>query len=350
MMLTTWIKSAIFTAYVSAAIAIFIGNTVVSATEIKNANSYDQHGKVQAFIRELTERDAFSQQELRSWFSTANRQQQIIDAISRPAEKTLSWKEYRERFITQDRVEKGVAFYREHQADLRRAEQQFGVAAEIIVAVIGVETHYGRHKGQHRVMDALSTLAFDYPPRANFFRKELREFLLLSREQQLDPRKPMGSYAGAMGYGQFIPSSYRVYAIDFDGDNRVDIWENATDAIGSVANYFKVHGWQKNEPVAISVDVLPTYNEKIVNSSLKPKITIQELRDQGIILATRFADGEITEKQLATIMRLQGVHGPEFWLGLQNFYVITRYNHSRLYAMAVWQLSQSIEQELQMLN
>lgn len=349
-MLTTWIKSTIFTAYVSATVAIFASNTVVSATEIKNTDSYDQHTKAQAFIRELTERDAFSQQELHSWFSTAHRQQRIIDAMSRPAEKTLSWKEYRERFITQDRVEKGIAFYREHQVNLRRAEQQFGVPAEIIVAIIGVETLYGRHKGQYRVIDALSTLAFDYPPRADFFRKELREFLLLSREQQLDPRKPMGSYAGAMGYGQFIPSSYRAYAIDFDGDDKVDIWENTADAIGSVANYFKMHGWQKNELVVIRVDVLPTYNEKIVNSSLKPKISIQELRNQGVILTPKFADREIAEKQLATIMRLQGALGPEFWLGLQNFYVITRYNHSELYAMAVWQLSQSIERELPMLK
>ena len=303
----------------------------------EKASTYEQHKDVQIFIRELSENDGFSTTELTTWFSTATKQQSIIDAISRPAERTLTWAEYRKRFITENRIEKGIDFWQQHQADLQRAAQTFGVPAEIIVAIIGVETHYGKNKGRHRVIDALSTLAFDYPPRSKFFRKELREFLLLSREQQMDPLKPLGSYAGAMGYGQFIPSSYRAYAIDFDGDGVVDIRENTTDAIGSVANYFKVHGWRESEPVVIPGRVSSHYNQSMMNHSLKPRHTIEELRDHGFMPAEA-----IDSNQPATAMGLQGLEGMEFWLGLHNFYVITRYNHSRLYAMAVWQLSQSI--------
>ena len=324
------------------AVADTTGKTALTAEAMgKNIiTGYSQHKDVQIFMRELNERDAFTPEVLRTWFAAANKQQSIIDAISRPAEKTLSWEKYRERFITPNRVEKGIEFWREHQADLQRAEQTLGIPTEIIVAIIGVETNYGRQQGSYRVIDALSTLAFDYPPRSRFFRKELREFLLLSREQQLDPLKPMGSYAGAMGYGQFIPSSYRAYAIDFDGDGAVDIWENMTDAIGSVANYFKVHGWRKGEPVAVRGRVSSDYNQAIVNTSLKPQDSIDKLHHQGFIPTTMLAGG-----QLATAMRLQGAQGPEFWLGLHNFYVITRYNQSKLYAMAVWQLSQAIAQK-----
>jgi membrane-bound lytic murein transglycosylase B len=324
---------------------IFTVNALADATvkeviDKKITTNYGQHKDVSIFIRELNERDAFTLKELQAWFASANKQQSIIDAISRPAEKTLSWEEYRQRFVSRNRIEKGIEFWKQHRTDLQRAEQTLGVPAEIIVAIIGVETNYGQRQGNHRVIDALSTLAFDYPPRSSFFRKELREFLLLSREQQLDPLKPMGSYAGAMGYGQFMPSSYRAYAIDFDRNGTVDIWGSTADAIGSVANYFKVHGWRKGEPVVVRSRVSSDYNQAIVNQSLKPQETIDKLRSQGFIPVTAIAG-----QQLATAMRLEGSQGPEFWLGLYNFYVITRYNSSKLYAMAVWQLSQSIAQE-----
>ena len=320
----------------------FTADVVADTTDKQIITRYNQNEDVQLFIRELSEQDGFSLEELRTLFTAVSKQQSIIDAISRPAEKTLEWKEYYKRFVTQNRIEKGIGFWKEHRADLQRAEQTLGIPAEIIVAIIGVETHYGRQRGNYRVIDALSTLAFDYPPRSSFFRRELREFLLLSREQQLDPLQPVGSYAGAMGYGQFIPSSYRAYAIDFDSDGKVDIWENTSDAIGSVANYFKVHGWRKGEAVAVRGRVSSDYNPTMINKSLKPKVTIDSLRKQGFMPITSIAGNSLAGNKLATVMRLQGARGPEFWLGLHNFYVITRYNHSELYAMAVWQLSQAI--------
>jgi membrane-bound lytic murein transglycosylase B len=215
------------------------------------------------------------------------------------------------------------------------------VPAQVIVAIIGVETRYGGNKGSFRVIDALSTLGFDYPPRAAFFRKELKEFFLLAREQKQDPLTLIGSYAGAMGYGQFIPSSYRAYAIDYTNDNFADIWNNATDAIGSVANYFKRHGWKQGQPVIVRTRISDGYDDSILNDSLKPKHTVNSLAEKGYTPVTPLAE------QKANAIRLEGKKGTEFWMGLNNYYVITRYNHSRLYAMSVWQLSQKIAQAKQ---
>lgn len=182
-------------------------------------------------------------------FAEVQRKQSILDAISRPAERVKPWKDYRPMFITDARIARGVDFWRQHEAVLARAEQEYGVPAQYIVAIIGVETFFGRNTGNYRVIDALSTLGFDYPPRAEFFRKELREFLLLAREEQLDPLTLKGSYAGAMGLPQFMPSSFRNFAVDFDGDGHINIWNNPDDAIGSVASYFKRHGWVPGEGV-----------------------------------------------------------------------------------------------------
>lgn len=229
-----------------------------------------------------------------------------------------------------------MSFWQENNEILKRAEQEFGVPAQVIVAIIGVETRYGSNKGNYRVMDALITLGFDYPPRAKFFRRELKQFFLLVREQKQNPLSLMGSYAGAMGYGQFIPSSYRAYAIDYTNDDFVDIWNNPADAIGSVANYFKLHGWQSGQDVVVRSHIKDGYNKSLLNDGLKPKHTVKQLLAQGFVPVTELAD------QSANVMYLQGQHGAEFWMGLNNFYVITRYNRSRLYAMAVWQLGQEI--------
>jgi len=299
--------------------------------------TYQQHQETHRFINEVADNDGFSKQQLNEWFASATKKQSILDAISRPAEKTLTWKEYRKIFVTDSRIDKGIDFWQTHQETLAKAEQDFGVPAEVIVAIIGVETRYGKHKGRYRVIDALSTLAFDYPKRSAFFRKELREFLLLSREQKLDPLEPVGSYAGAMGYGQFIPSSYRAYAIDYDGDEFVDIWNNPVDAIGSVANYFKRHGWRSGEDVTVRTRASRGHDVSILNQSLKPSLTLKVLGESGFSV-----DDTLAGDRTATVMRLEGRWGSEYWLGLHNFYVITRYNHSRLYAMAVWQLSQEI--------
>lgn len=210
---------------------------------------------VDEFIAEMTRDYGFAGEQLRDLFKQAERKQAILDAISRPAERVKPWKEYRPIFLTDSRIAQGVDFWRENEAALTRAETEYGVPAEIIVAIIGVETFYGRNTGSHRVIDALSTLGFDYPPRQPFFRQQLKEFLLLTREEQVDPLTLKGSYAGAMGLPQFMPSSFRAYAVDFDGDGRIDIWNNPTDAIGSAASYFKQHGWTAGGPVVARAKV-----------------------------------------------------------------------------------------------
>jgi membrane-bound lytic murein transglycosylase B len=308
-----------------------------------NAIASDYLGRkdVTIFIDEMVNEHQFSREELSVWFAQAEKKQNIIDAISRPAEKSLTWEDYRKIFVTESRIAKGVEFWKENEATLTQAENEFGVPAAIIVAIIGVETRYGKHKGSYRVIDALSTLGFDYPPRSSFFRKELKEFFLLAREQKQNPLTLMGSYAGAMGYGQFIPSSYRAYAIDYTNDEFADIWDSPTDAIGSVANYFKRHGWKKDQKVIVRTRISDNYNADILNDSLKPKHTVESLLEQG------YTPIETLAQQDANVIRLEGDNGAEFWMGLHNYYVITRYNHSRLYAMAVWQLSQAIAQAKQ---
>ncbi|MEO0443656.1 MAG: lytic murein transglycosylase B [Pseudomonadota bacterium] len=309
----------------------------LSVSTLAADNVYLGRAEVNEFINEMVQNHDFKAAELESWFASATQKQSILDAISRPAEKTLTWAKYRKIFLNDARIKGGVKFWQENQAVLERAQQEFGVPAEIMVAIIGVETLYGQRQGSFRVIDALSTLGFDYPPRSRFFRKELKQFLLLAREQKQDPLELKGSYAGAMGYGQFIPSSYRAYAIDYDQDGFADIWQNTADAIGSVANYFKRHGWQQGDPVVLRGRLQRSYNKDIINQSLKPKLTVAEVAKHGY-LPVRSVD----ETLPATVMRLEGNWGAEFWIGLHNFYVITRYNHSRLYAMAVWQLSQEI--------
>ena len=267
----------------------------------------------------------------------AERKQSILDAISRPAEKTKPWFEYRKIFLTEKRAREGADFAAQHAETLADVSAQTGVPASVITAIIGVETFYGRIAGSYRVVDALATLAFDYPRRAPFFTSELENFLVLAYESGRDPLALKGSYAGAMGYGQFMPSSYRAYAKDYDGDGVADIWSSPDDAIASVANYFVRHGWQPGAPVVVPANDGGA-SPDIYEGGLKPTFSVGELAQQG------FAPREATDVALmATPLRLEGVEGPEYWLCLENFYVITRYNHSAMYALSVWQLSQEIE-------
>jgi len=267
----------------------------------------------------------------------AERKQSILDAISRPAEKTKPWFEYRKIFLTEKRAREGADFAAQHAETLADVSAQTGVPASVITAIIGVETFYGRIAGSYRVVDALATLAFDYPRRAPFFTSELENFLVLAYESGRDPLALKGSYAGAMGYGQFMPSSYRAYAKDYDGDGVADIWSSPDDAIASVANYFVRHGWQPGAPVVVPANDGGAPPD-IYEGGLKPTYSVGELAQQG------FAPREATDVALmATPLRLEGVDGPEYWLCLENFYVITRYNHSAMYALSVWQLSQEIE-------
>ncbi len=299
---------------------------------------YDRQVRVDDFINEMVKEHDFNPEQLKSLFAQSEKKQSILDAISRPAERRLQWKGYRKIFLTQKRISKGVKFMRQHRAILERAEMKYGVPKEVIVAIIGVETFYGRITGSYRVVDALSTLGFDYPPRAEFFRKQLREYLILAREEGVDPLSLKGSYAGAMGMPQFIPSSFRAYAVDFDGDNKRNIWSNPSDVIGSVANYFKVHGWQKGQDVVLKAKVEGEDYQKIVNQGLKPSHSVAELSKLGFK-----SQQKSSYTGMASAMQLEGIRGTEHWLGLKNFYVITRYNHSKLYAMAVHQLSQAIK-------
>ncbi len=308
---------------------------------------YLQRPETQTFIQRMVTEHGFSESKLEALFAEAERKDSILKAISRPAERSKPWYEYRNIFLTDTRIDQGVKFWQANEETLNRAADQFNVAPEIIVAIIGVETRYGRHAGSYRVVDALSTLAFDYPPRSGFFGRELEQFLLLAREEGIDPLSLKGSYAGAMGFGQFIPSSFRAYAVDFDGDQRRDIWNNTSDAIGSVANYFAKHGWRQNDEVIVRA-VLPDgpnqQIDEVANSSLKPAISATELRRIGVLISNSHAAPDSP----FALFRMQGEHNPEYWLGMHNFYVITRYNRSRLYALAVYQLGQSIAQERNM--
>ena len=310
-----------------------------SAISCAQDESYLANPGAVAVMDELVSEEGFERQTLEAIFADASRQQSILDAMSRPAEKTKAWYEYREIFLNDKRESQGVDFYHEHRETLERAERDTGVPAEIIVAIIGVETYYGRIAGSYRVIDALSTLAFDYPRRSEFFTKELKHYLILTRDQGMDPLVLKGSYAGAMGYGQFMPSSYRSYAIDFDSDEKADIWNNPVDAIGSVANYFKAHGWTPGAEVIVPAAAEGDIPEEMMSRgrNLKPRFTVAEFAAAGLT-----PQQEADPAAEAIGIEFELADGMEYWLGLHNFYVITRYNHSAMYAMSVYQLSQRI--------
>lgn len=301
---------------------------------VVNAN-YSERKDVQQFILQMQKEHGFDADLISYWMEGVKQQKSALKAIARPAEGK-PWKDYRKIFITDSRISKGVEFWRKNADLLSRAETQYGVPAEVIVAIIGVETYYGKRAGNYPVLDALTTLGFDYPPRGKFFRKQLKHYLLMVREEKLDVNKLTGSYAGAMGMPQFIPSSFRSYAVDFDGDGVRDFWNSPADPIGSVANYFKKHGWKKGAPVASRASV-EQRSKKLGSKKMKPHLSVAEYKKLGVRPIEKFND-----KAQATLLKLDGAKGSEFWLGLDNFYVITRYNHSPLYAMAVFQLSQAI--------
>lgn len=304
------------------------------------ADNYGVNPAAVELVDELVIEEGFDREQLMQVFAQAERKDSILKAIARPAEKTKPWYEYRAIFLNAKREEQGAEFFTRYRVALDRAQREFGVPAEIIVAIIGVETSYGRIAGSYRVLDALSTLAFDYPPRSPFFTSELKNFLILTRDQGMDPTELMGSYAGAMGYGQFMPSSYRSYAIDFDNDDIIDIWQNPVDAIGSVANYFKQHGWRTGGQVVAAADAAANTPEAVFvkgRADLKPQRTVAQFAADGVV--PRVA---VDPDAMATAMKFELKDGYEYWLGLHNFYVITRYNHSAMYAMSVYQLSQAV--------
>jgi len=311
-------------------------------------SDFSKNSDVEVFIDELVLENGLDRSMLKQIFSSARRNDSVLKLMRRPAEKTKPWFEYRDIFVSKNRIASGLLFYKKNKEILIRAEDKFGVPAEIIVSIIGVETFYGGNTGNYRVIDALSTLAFYYPSelknhvrRKSYFTSELKNYLVLTEQQQLDPLALRGSYAGAMGFGQFMPSSYRNYAVDFDGDKRIDIWRNVTDAIGSVANYLARHGWREREDIVVRADYFRNADESWMNASLKPQKTVAEF--EAMKFVTRVA---VSPSALATAMALEGDQGIEYWMGFKNFYVITRYNHSAMYALSVYQLAQAIKEKL----
>ena len=302
----------------------------------------DEVGAVQSFMHEVETRHGMDGAWLKEIFRDARRQQSILDAFARPAE-AKPWHAYRGIFITSERIRGGAAFAREHRPVLERVRARYGVPPEIVAAIIGVETFYGRYTGRFRVIDALSTLAFFAPRRAEFFRRELEEYLLFLREEGRSTADVKGSYAGAIGIPQFIPSSYRAYAVDFDGDGRRDLSGSVEDAVGSVGSYLSRHGWRAGEPVAIRVTPLDPERADPLAGELRPELAWRDLEAAGV----RTGDGAPSPAAdtPVALVRLDGAEGPEYWAGFRNFYVITRYNRSALYAMAVHQLAVAIRGE-----
>lgn len=310
----------------------------------------------------------FDERALRRFFSRVRYQGSVVDAMSRPVLAPLKWYEYAPRFVSSARIDAGVAFWRDHAATLERAQREFGVPAEIVVAIIGVETFYGRNTGPYRVADTLTTLAFDYPRRGAYFRNELKQFLLLTREQGVSPLAPKGSYAGAQGLPQFMPGSVREYAIDYDGDGKVDLAGDVDDAIGSVANYLARHGWLPSGPVMepATIDGMRLAEvDSALDGGLSERRPMQTWQDEGVSgegfptnrrdalqraitvatppSAAGIADVDLPAGESVGVLMLEEAAAPSYWIVFNNWYVLTRYNRSRLYASAVWQLAQELK-------
>ncbi|MGI9249296.1 MAG: lytic murein transglycosylase B [Woeseiaceae bacterium] len=294
---------------------------------------------VAQFIDEMVSKHEFERDDLRSVLSKASIKPSIIKKISTPAERTLTWAEYRKIFITKERIKAGVTFWRENLEMLERINNETGVAIEMIVGIIGVETYFGRITGNDRVLDALATLAFDYPKRAKFFRNELKEFLILAREEGIDATGPTGSYAGAMGRPQFMPSSFRAYAVDATGDGKRDIWNDWADVSGSVANYFLEHGWRAGEEVVSQATLSGQWTGPVPEpkNTLKPGDTVEGLSRKGVVFGT-----DLCADSKSELLTYEGKSGTEHWVGFHNFFVITKYNRSAMYALAAHQLGQEI--------
>jgi membrane-bound lytic murein transglycosylase B len=290
---------------------------------------------VREFI-ETTARDfSLDREELAGLLAQAQTKQAILDAISKPAERVTPWYEYRERFLNQKRIQQGSAFWSTHARQLAAIKED-GIAAAI-AGIVGVETSFGRITGRYRVLDALATLAFDFPARSSFFRGELQQFLLLTKEEAIDPKTALGSYAGAMGIPQFIPSSYRNFAVDGNGDGHRNLWSSWDDVIGSVANYLEVHGWRNGEPVVVDATLEDADLSRFDTSTIALNETVGSLREKGVTFVT-----ELAPDAPAMLIVLQGRQGPVYRVGFNNFFVITRYNRSTLYANAVHDLGQAI--------
>ncbi|MFZ2266487.1 MAG: lytic murein transglycosylase B [Azonexus sp.] len=321
--------------------ALLLAACATLAGAAPNTPSFADESAVIDFARDLEERHGFKADELLGQFAQTRPNARVLQLIKPPTSPLQrSWERYRPRFLNDRRIDGGVRFWQENQAKLARARALYGVPEEIIVAIIGVETEYGANTGGFRVLEALATLAFHYPPRAEFFRTELEQFLLLARENQLDPLTIKGSFAGAIGIPQFMPGSQRRYAVDFDGDQRVDLAGSVDDAIGSVGRFLEQHGWQAGQPIAVAAQTTGEPERSLIEAGIRPSLKVADLKDKGI---TGAAD---LEARVALVDLVSPGRQTEYWLGYDNFYVITRYNRSSFYAMSVFQLAEEIRQRM----
>ncbi|ABM61786.1 lytic murein transglycosylase B [Halorhodospira halophila] len=318
----------------SATVALLCGSALLATATAST--------EPERFADEVAERHDLDAGHLRTVLAAAEHDERVLERIASPAEG-LPWHDYREIFLTEERLEAGLGYWAEHQDLLAEIHDEHRVPEPVILAILGVESYYGTRRGDHRVLDALTTLGFSDHPRAGFFRDELEAFLLLSAENEWDATEPTGSYAGALGKPQFIPSSYRAYAVDQDGDGRRDLLDNPADAAGSAAHYLARHGWEPDAPVARAVEAEGSaWRDALAATDrpVAPRQSVDELAGLGVEVPDEL-DGDTP----AALIELEGEDGTELWLTLQNFYVLTRYNHSALYAMAVHQLAEALARE-----
>lgn len=326
---------------------LFLFSSLVLLTTQTHASIFhrplSQQPEVAQFINRMVEKHHFDKKTLVTIFDQAKISAPVISNIKAPFE-IAPWVYYKNYFITPERIQLGAEFWKQHKEALNRAYKEFGVPPEIIIAILGVETKYGTHQGEHRVIDALTTLAFTHLPRSDYFRSELEQFLLLCRDSNLNPLSIKGSYAGAIGQSQFMPSSYRTYAVDYSGDGKKDLRLNTDNAIGSIGNYLHKHGWLMGETVAVQAKVTGDNYKQFIEKSSKPTHCVSNFIKNGIIPITK-----IEPSTLVSLINLESKKVSEFWVGLHNFYVITQYNSSKLYAMAVFNLSHEIKNKYKQL-
>jgi membrane-bound lytic murein transglycosylase B len=309
---------------------------------VQHHPSFDlKRPEIVAFVNDVVERDQLKKKQVLALLRKGEPQPKIIEAMTRPAEKVTPWWEYHDRFLTEERISQGAQFYAEHRESIERIASARGIPPEYLVAIMGVETKYGRFTGHYRVLDALMTLAFDYPPRSDYFRGELEQFLLLYSEEHLDPVKVTGSYAGAMGVPQFMPSSYRLFAVDGNADQKRDLWNDWDDILASIANYFVEHGWEAGGPVLAETKLEPEPKFQIDTRNLELNETVESLNAQGVEVV-----GDQTGTTPVVLVSAEQQDGPAYRVGFKNFYVITRYNRSARYAMAVHDLAEAIIQRV----
>jgi membrane-bound lytic murein transglycosylase B len=327
------------------AVVVSLAAPLARAGSTPVERGYRHRADVDAFIAEMVREHGFARRDLERVFAQAQYKPKIVAAMQRPILAPPKWYEYAPPLLSQERIDGGVAYWRAHADALARAEAQYGVPPEIIVAIVGVETLYGRNTGSYRTIDALSTLAFDYPRRAAFFRGELAEFLLLAREQGFSPLTATGSFAGALGVPQFMPGSVRRFAVDFDGDGKIDLWHSDDDAIGSVANYLARHDWQAGQPVVIPVTLDPSRRDDLVrklDGGISERRPLAAWIEDGVIVGEAAPD--LSPEPLGLLVLEEADTGADrYFLACPDFYVITRYNRSRLYAAAVWSLAEAIK-------